>query len=155
MVSSHTAEALGKLSGLGTLQLPNITGTDTGCLSRGAFICRFPLVKCRWLYLHAVSGTDRRRSVKWLFQRTAQEIHELGIMSSCWYSWWWCGQYSVNYPCLNKKTVVHPSTSLILINIAGLMTQADTLYSRLRCFLQREVVSSQCPHRRVDHELQG
>lgn len=50
---------------------------------------------------------------------------------------------------------MRPSTSLILINIAGLMTQADILYSRLRCFLQGEGVSSQCPHGRVDQELQG
>lgn len=50
---------------------------------------------------------------------------------------------------------MHLSTGLILIIIAGLMTQTDILYSRLRCFLQGEVVSSQCPHWRVDQELQG
>ncbi len=35
MVSSHTAEALEMLSGLGTLQPQNITGRDTSCLSGG------------------------------------------------------------------------------------------------------------------------
>lgn len=120
VVSSRTTEAPEMLSGLGTLQLQNITGRDTSCLSEGLHLSvstrlqhdcwgQVTVPSRVWPFLAWINSCNKWGEVMshdW-YVDVAASRREGGCAirsQESWYSCLSCAWYSVCCPYVKQKT---------------------------------------------------